>query len=238
MTLTDESIEISEVVAEPHALFEEARRRRRKRWMTVGFAAVLICLGVLAWWLSTGAGGGQPPATPIPPAKVSWPAPSVPSGATQLGTRSIKGFTFRIYAWPTGSSLVPVRLEYMLIYPHHSAASAGRDTVGPPVQSQPGIVGLGGDWGPSTKGLEAVHSYQVTLPSIATVRVVDGTKVLDSMSPATFDGVRFAALAALNVPSLRPLVVQALDGSGAVVASFPFQAATPNTGNASTGLTN
>lgn len=65
--------------------------------------------------------------------------------------------------------------------------------------------------------------YQVTLSSITMVRVVDGDKVLDSMAPVTFDGVRFVVLAAIDVPSLQPLVLEGLATSGAIVSSSTFQ---------------
>lgn len=155
----------------------------------------------------------------IPPEDAPAHMPSVPSGATPIQTRSIRGFTFGIFAWPTRLPVAKVELDWVLTYPQDAGTSSSQDKLGPSVERQSGIVGLGGAYGPSTKGLQDVRGYQVTLPSIAAVRVVDGKKVLDSMSPATFDGVRFAVHAAVNMQSLKPLLLQGLDASGAVVYS-------------------
>lgn len=226
MTLIVQPPEIVEAIPETRDLFEEAYRRRRKRRMLAGLAAVVIGLGAIAWWLSTGSAHGQPPTTPKPPADDA-PAqlPAVPSNATSMQTRTIRGFTLRVFAWPTGLPSDRVELDYLLTAPRNAATESSQEKLDPSVASQSGIADVGGAYGPGTNGLEDVRDLQVAEPSIATVRVVDGKRVLDSMSPSAFDGVRFAVLAAINVPSPRPLVFQALNASGAVVYSARFQPA-------------
>jgi len=95
--------------------------------------------------------------------------------------------------------------------------------VGPVFAAGTGVLNLDGDSSSGPDGFQVVRNYPVTLPTIATVRVVDDTKVLDSMSPVTFDGVRFVVLAVINVPSLQPLVLQGLDAEGAVISSAPYE---------------
>lgn len=222
MTLLDEPAELLESLPEPQALFEEARRRRHKRWVVSGFAVVLIALGVISWWASTGADQGQPPATPRLP--IGFPAaPVVPPGATPIQSRTINGLTLRIFASPSGLPLAKVEAEWELLNSRGSVEGSGSGTVGPSPLAPPGVVNLGGGSSEGVEGLQAIRNYQVTLPSVATVRVVDGDRTLDSMSPVTFDGVRFVVLAVLNVPSFQPLVLQGLDSSGEVVSSSAFQ---------------
>lgn len=188
-----------------------------------GIVTVVITgLGVLAWWLSVGAAQGQPPTQPRPP--VSLPTtPAVPSGATPIQTRSVSGWTIRIFASPSGAPLAKVEAEWELFDSHGSPEGSGSSTVGPAFGPGTGVVNLGGGSSDGPEGWQAVRNYPVTLPTIATVRVVDGDKVLDSMSPVTFDGVRFVVLAVINVPSLQPIVLQGLDASGAVISSSSFQ---------------
>ncbi len=222
MTLLGEPIDVLDSTPETQVLFEEARRRRRKRWLVSGFAAVLFGVGVLVWWASSGVGQGQPPATPGLP--IGFPAaPAVPPGATPIQSRTVNGLSLRIYASPSGLPLARVDAEWELVNPRGSLEGSGSSTVGPSLLAPPGVVNLGGGSSEGVDGLQAIRNYQVTLSSITTVRIVDGAKVLDSMSPVTFDGVRFVVLAALNVPSLQPLVLQGLDASGAIVSSSAFQ---------------
>lgn len=222
MTLLDEPVELLDSDPETHVLFEEARRRRRKRWRMSGFAAALIGLGVLAWWARTSADQAQPPATPRVP--IGFPAaPAVPPGATPVQSRNINGLTLHIFASPSGLALAKVESEWELFNPRGSLEESGSGTIGPSLLAPPGVVNLGGGSSEGAEGWQAIRNYQVTLPSITTVRVIDGARVLDSMSPVTFDGVRFVVLAALDVPSLQPLVLQGLDASGAVLSSSAFQ---------------
>lgn len=212
----------SDRVQETQVLFEEARRRRRRRRLTSGVIAVVIGVGVLAWWLSTGAARGQPPATPSPFVGNLF-APSVPPGATLIQTRSVSGWSLRIFASPSGLQLAKVKAEYELFDPHGSPQASGSSTVGPVFAPGTGVLNLDGDSSSGPDGFQIVRNYPVTLPTITTVRVVDGDKVLDSMSPVTFDGVRFVVLAVINVPSLHPLVLQGLDAEGTVISSAPYQ---------------
>ena len=221
MTLLDEPIDVLDSTPEMQVLFEEARRRRRKRWLVSGFA-VLIVIGVLVWWASTGVGQGQPPATPRFP--IGFPAaPAVPPGATPIQSRTVNGLSLRVFASPSGLPLAKVDAEWELVTARGSLEGSGSGTVGPSLLAPPGVVNLGGGSSEGVDGWQAIRNYQVTLSSITTVRIVSGAKVLDSMSPVTFDGVRFVVLAALNVPSLQPLVLQGLDISGAIVSSSSFQ---------------
>ncbi len=222
MTLLDEPIELLDSIPEAQALFEEARNRRRKRRLVSGFAAVLIGLGSLAWWLNTGADPGQPPTTPRLPIGFSA-APPVPPGATPIQSRTISGLTLRIYASPSGLPLAKVEAEWELLNSRGSVEGSGSSTVGPSLLAPPGVVNLGGGSSEGAEGWQAIRDYQVTLSSITMVRVVDGDKVLDSMAPVTFDGVRFVVLAAIDVPSLQPLVLEGLATSGAIVSSSTFQ---------------
>lgn len=166
-------------------------------------------MGALAWWLSTGAAQGQPPATLRLP--VGFPvAPSVPPGATPIQTRSVRGWTLRIFASPSGFQLAKVDVGYEVFDSHGSPEASGSSTVGPVFAPGTGVLNLDGDSSDGPDGFQVVRNYPVTLPTIATVRVVDGNKVLDSMSPVTFDGVRFVVLAVINVPSLQPLCYKGL----------------------------
>jgi hypothetical protein len=106
---------------------------------------------------------------------------------------------------------------------HGSPVASGSSTAVPVVALGTGVLNLDGDSSDGPDGFQVVRDYPVTLPTIATVRVVDGNKVLDSMSPVTFEGVRFVVLAVIDVPSLRPLVLQGLDAEGAVISSGPYE---------------
>jgi hypothetical protein len=223
MTLLDKPIEAGDSTQAIQVLFEEARRRRRRRWLVSGIVAIVVIgLGVLAWWVNVGAVPGQPPAHPRSP--VGFPAtPAVPPGATPIQTRTVNGWTIRIFASPSGAPLAKVDAEWELFDAHGSPEGSGSSTVGPAFAPGTGVVNLGGGSDEGLDGWQAVRNYPVTLPTVATVRVVDGNRVLDSMSPVTFDGVRFVVLAVINVPSLQPIVLQGLDASGAVISSSAFQ---------------
>ena len=131
---------------------------------------------------------------------------------------SVNGLTLRIFASPSGLPLAKADTEWQLVNSRGAIESSGSGTVGPSLLAPPGVVNLGGGSSEGADGFQAIRNYQVTLAAITTVRVVDGAKVLDTMSPVTFDGVRFVVLAVLNVPSLQALVLQGLDASGAVVS--------------------
>ena len=224
MTLIEkptQPLEGFEGTQETRVLFKEARRRRRRRRLVAASAGVMAGLALLAWWLGTSAGRGQPPA--VPRLAVGFAAPVVPPGTSPIQTRSVNGLTFRIFASPSGLPLAKVEAEWQLMNSRGRIESSGSDTVGPSLLAPAGVVNLGGGSSEGADGLQAVRNYQVTLPAITTVRVVDGARVLDSMSPVTFDGVRFVVLAVLNVPSFQPLVLQGLDASGAIVSSSAFQ---------------
>jgi hypothetical protein len=116
-----------------------------------------------------------------------------------------------------------VKTEYELFDSHGSPEGWGSSTVGPAFSTGTGVVNLSSDSSEGPDGWQAVRNYPVTLPAITTVRVMDGDRVLDSMSPVNFDGVRFVVLAVINVPSLQPLVLQGLNAQNAVVSSAPFE---------------
>jgi hypothetical protein len=104
VTLLDERTGVVDGVPDSHVLFEEARHRRRRRRLVSGIVAILVGAGALAWWLATGAAPGQPPTTPT--LSVGFPvAPSVPPGAIPIRTRSVSGWTIRIFASPSGLPL-------------------------------------------------------------------------------------------------------------------------------------
>jgi hypothetical protein len=207
---------------ETQDLFEEAQRRRRRRRLWSGLAVAVLGLGLLGWWSATGSGQGRPPGVPNLPPGFSL-APAIPPGATPLQNRPVNGLIFRLFATPSGFPLAKVEAEWELVNARGAVEGSGSGTVGPAFSTGTGVVNSGGGWSGGVGGLQAVRNFQVTLPSITSVRVVDGAKVLDSMSPVTFDGVRFAVLAVLDVPSFRPLLVQGLDASGAIVSSSAFQ---------------
>ena len=224
MTLMDEAIESSDDALESHALFEEARRRRRMRWIVGVLGGVLVALGVLAWWLGTGAGGGQPPATPTHPAHVApLPSPSIPPDAKLVQKRSIDGLrvSIHIYAWPTDFPLAPAGFKWV-VGGRGLGWGSSQDWVDPAQASGAGIVWLQGGGGSDSTNHEQDQEYQVPNPSITTVRLLDGRRVLDSMSPVKFDGVRFVILVAWNAPQGHPLTVQGQSASGKVLYSSPF----------------
>jgi hypothetical protein len=221
VTLIEKPLEAFEAAPETRVLFEEARRRRRRRRLVAASTGVVASLAVLAWWLGTSTGQGPPPT--VPRLAVGFAAPVVPPGTSPMQTRSVNGLTLRIFASPSGLPLAKVDTEWQLVNSRGAIESSGSGTVGPSLLAPPGVVNLGGGSSEGADGFQAIRNYQVTLAAITTVRVVDGAKVLDTMSPVTFDGVRFVVLAVLNVPSLQALVLQGLDASGAVVSSSAFQ---------------
>jgi len=59
-----------------------------------------------------------------------------------------------------------------------SVEGSGSSTVGPAFATGTGVVNLGGGSSEGRDGWRAIRNYPVTLPSITTVRVVDGDKAL------------------------------------------------------------
>ncbi len=75
----------------------------------------------------------------------------------------------------------------------------------------------------STAGAWNAASVTVGSPAIATVRAVEGRRVLDTMAPSTLGGIRFALLA-VDAASGRGVRVQGLSATGRVLVSLPLGA--------------
>lgn len=207
-------------------LFREAHLRRRRRRTLVGAGILVFGLGVVAYVL-TSSGGTAPPARGTP--GLEAPLSLTPHVVGKpVSTRSIDGWTLRIFASSSGLPLEKVKATYELVDPRGTIDGWGSTTLG--LALSPGVVltGTGGS------GTWTVSYFVVTTPEVSLTRVVSGSEVLDSMVPVSFTGVRFVLLVVRGtVP--QDAVVQGLNSSGSVVStdrySFPPAPSSSGTGS-------
>lgn len=194
-------------------LSDIGRRRVGLQWPVV--VAVLLA-GIGAVGLGIGLSEGSPSV----PRSSSSPLlrSTVPAGASLVATRSINHWTLRVFASPSGLTPASVTATYEEFNAAGKMTGSGSGTLGASLLAPEGVVDEGGGGGDR----DVVEDCQVTNPAIAVVRLVSGDRVVDSMVPVTFDSVRFVVLAALNSSPMTDLVIQGLDGHGAVVTSSPL----------------
>jgi hypothetical protein len=219
MTITSPPIPTTD--QEAQALFEEAHRRRRwRRLLLAGSLVAVLCAGGIVWWSMIG--GNTPP--PSQGAATGSPSSPAPSKGGPLSVREIDHWTFRVYGSPSGNGLSPVNASYELTDPEGQLKSSGSGVFGASLLARPGVVHElgGGDNGP---GEWSVGYYQITLPSITSVRVMSGQTLLDAMTPVSVDRVRFVVLAVEG--STKNVTVKGLDAARRVVSSVPFSFSPP-----------
>jgi hypothetical protein len=192
------------------------KHRRRLAATALVLAAGLSGAG---WWLAGGNQQGPPPGTGK---ALGGPSPAVPTGSKLVSSRSIDHSTLRIYASPSGLPIAKVDASYELIDPQGQVTSSGSGSIGAALLAPSGVVHEGGGTSDGPAGWQGICDCQVTNPAITLVRLVSGPKVLDAMVPFTFDSVRFVVLAAINVPTLRPIIIQGLDAQGTILTSAPL----------------
>ena len=218
MTITSPPIPTDQ---EAQDLFEEAHRRRRwRRLLLAGSIVAVLCAGGIVWWNMIG-GYTPPPSQGVAPGSPSSPAP-LKGGP--LSVREIGHWTFRVYGSPSGNGLSPVNASYELTDPEGQLKLSGSGVFGASLLAHPGVVhelGGGDGNGPEDWG---VGYYQITLPSITSVRVMDGHKVLDAMTPVSVKGVRFVVLAVEG--STKNVTVKGFDAARRVVSSVSFSFST------------
>jgi hypothetical protein len=195
-------------------IIKEARRRQRRRRGLVAAGALVIALGATALAVRTGSHGTTPPSGGNS-AFEGLIAPTTPAGAKQVSSRSIDGWTLRIYASSSGLALDKVQVNYELIDPRGSVQGGGGGTLGLALSS--GVVLTGSSGG----GQWTVNEFVVTNPDVEGTRLVAGGKILDSMVPVQYQNVRFVLLAIRGTPPTGALV-QGRNGSGAVIATDRF----------------
>ena len=155
-------------------IIKEARRRQRRRRGLVAAGALVIALGATALAVRTGSHGTTPPSGGNS-AFEGLIAPTTPAGAKQVSSRSIDGWTLRIYASSSGLALDKVQVNYELIDPRGSVQGGGGGTLGLALSS--GVVLTGSSGG----GQWTVNEFVVTNPDVEGTRLVAGGKILDSM---------------------------------------------------------
>lgn len=176
-------------------LFQAVRRRWRRASpltrLAVGAAVVVVVVVISVF--SRGNGSGLPS--------------PVPRGATLVSIRSINHRTFRIYAsaTPGTGNKVVVSYEVLMNGAVIGAASG-------PIQL---LIQNGHVFPSQSVSVESDYVGQVTEPAVSFIRLMAGGQVLDSMTPVSYEGIRFVVLAAIDGPPAT--AVEELNSKGQVV---------------------
>jgi len=208
------------VSSDPEVVIRQARRRQHRRWLLVGVLVVGAVLGTMLPLVLAGSGQQRPPG--VPRSAAGGVSSAVPTGAKLISSRSINHSVLRIYASPSGLPIAKVDASYELFDLKGQLSSSGSGSVGASLLAPSGVVNEGGGSSEGPAGWLGICNCQVTNPAVALVRLISGHEVLDAMVPVTYDTVRFVVLAAINVPTLNPIVIQGLDSNGTILSSVPL----------------